>query len=204
MYDHARSSRFNGEFEITVLNSFDSRKEAEYHEELYINYFKTFENGLNETPSGKGFGHNSPKFTTLGFAYSEKSKQKMSESAKNRAKREGKEKRSLIAKRGWINGGSEYRKYMSDIRKGKRLRKPKLTDEQVEEIKRDFENKKPVLQKELDRLLPIYRKKSWREPSLIGLYYKQTKDKWNVSGTLIAGIIKGTHRKCPLPSLCQS
>ena len=204
MYDHAKSKKFNWEFDIVVLDSYSTRSESEEAEEKFIEEYDTYYNGLNATKGGKGWGHNSPKFTTLGYKYSEESKRKMSESAKARAEREGFEQRSIASKRGWENGGEEYRKHMSDIRKGKRLRKPKLTDDQVEEIRKDFEKQKDSLEKELNELIPKYKKKGWKQPSIIGLYYKHNKDKWKVSNVLIAGIIKGTHRKCPLPSLYQS
>ena len=67
-------------------------------EEYWINSLDTFNNGLNESPSGKGCGHNSPNFTTLGYKFSDEQRKKMSESAKKRAKREGFDIRSKRSK----------------------------------------------------------------------------------------------------------
>jgi len=192
MYDHSRSLRFKGGFSIFILNSFLSRAEAEIHKAVCVEKFNTYNDGLNKTLGRKG------------YTYSDESKRKMKHSAKARAIREGFELRSKRSKLGWSRGGEEYKQHMSNIRKGKRLRKPKLSDEQVEEIKRDFEINRLALETTLEGLIEQYRKYRWRMPTAISLYAKQTAQMWNVSKTTIMNILKGKSRACPLPAIYQS
>ena len=73
--------------------------------------------------------------------YSEESRQKMSESALARAEREKHTNvRSESSKKGWAVPG--VREHHSAIRKGKRLRAPKLSDDKVVEIRSTWADKK--------------------------------------------------------------
>ena len=75
---HKKSKRFSElkikEYEI--LYECDTYEEAEILEEEMIKKYNSFYNGLNESINGKG-NHLSKKFNTLGFKFSEDSKQKM-------------------------------------------------------------------------------------------------------------------------------
>lgn len=67
-----------------ILGEFISYDEALNFETKMITEHDTFHSGLNKTYSGKGNHHNSKKFTTKGFKFTEESKKKMSLSAKRR------------------------------------------------------------------------------------------------------------------------
>ena len=83
MGDHKRSNRFkNDEFDVTVLEESVDRNYIEQREEYWIEKLDTWKNGLNESSSGKGYGHNSPNFTTLGYKFTDVQREKMSKSAK--------------------------------------------------------------------------------------------------------------------------
>jgi len=80
---HSRSDRFNIGIKSTkILEECDDYSMAENLEEYYINKLDTFKNGLNLTNTGKGMSD--CKFNTLGHVFSEKSRLKMSKSAKKR------------------------------------------------------------------------------------------------------------------------
>lgn len=85
---HCHSGRFSDDFTMTVIYSSKDRDHIEDMEEEFIRIYDSYHNGLNLTESGKGWGHKSKKFTTLGFRFSEESKARMSESRK-KAIREG-------------------------------------------------------------------------------------------------------------------
>lgn len=75
---HKLDDRFKGrEFEMSVVFESESRDAAELKETELIEKMNTFRNGLNRTKSGRGHGHNSPHFSTLGRVFSEESKEKM-------------------------------------------------------------------------------------------------------------------------------
>lgn len=77
MKNHERSKRFElGISHIEILATCESYEKAGILEEKYIKEYDTFHNGLNDTINGKG-NHLSTNFTTLGYTYSELSKQKM-------------------------------------------------------------------------------------------------------------------------------
>lgn len=88
---HHHSGRFSDGFTMTPIYSSKDRNHIEDMEEEFIKMYDSYHNGLNLTESGKGWGHNSRKFTTHGFSFSEESKAKMSESRK-KAIREGRAK----------------------------------------------------------------------------------------------------------------
>jgi|ERR1700747_731819 len=103
---HRKSNRFSmGISDVIVLSDNISYEEAEILEEKYINQFDTYKHGLNVTPNGKGLNEGC-KFNTLGHKFSNKSKLKMSISAKKRGptnkgipcKEETKQKISLANK----------------------------------------------------------------------------------------------------------
>jgi N-glycosylase/DNA lyase len=82
--DHEKSIRFEaGIKDIKILEICDTYELAEEREEYYITFYNTFNNGLNITEDGKGYNKNC-KFNTVGHKHSDKSKKKMSISAKKR------------------------------------------------------------------------------------------------------------------------
>ena len=65
MGDHKRSKRFrDDEFIIEILEKSADRQYINEREEYWIQKLDTYKNGLNESWSGKGYGHNSSNFTT--------------------------------------------------------------------------------------------------------------------------------------------
>ena len=82
-----RSRRFR-EYKLSgvVLLFEGGYDECDAMEEYYINEYDTFKNGLNLTNRGKG-KNLSNKFNTLGYKFSESSRKKMSQSAKERTDR---------------------------------------------------------------------------------------------------------------------
>tara|TARA_R110000782_G_scaffold33221_10_gene80389 strand:- start:743 stop:1360 length:618 start_codon:yes stop_codon:yes gene_type:complete len=202
MAGHKRSDIFKDDaFVMTILFESSDRSAVELMEEKYIEEYDTFNSGLNETKSGKGFGHNSPKFTTLGFEYSDESKSRMSSSAKERAIREGSEIRSEISRKGWENGGEAYRKHQSDIRKGKRLCPVKLSDDSVDIIRERFSLE---VQEFRDEALLINKERTiknagWCHTNEFVLFAKKYADEFGVSEALIKNIVKGKMRTKRLP-----
>ncbi len=85
MSQHRNSDRFkNDSFDVEILFEDIDRNIVEEKENEFIDMFDTFENGLNLTKGGKGYSHDSSKFTTFNFKFSKKSRNKMSISAKRR------------------------------------------------------------------------------------------------------------------------
>lgn len=118
MAQHKLSERFKDHaFSYVILQEDSDRSTIEDAEPIAIEKYDTFFNGLNSTRGGKGFGHNSKKFNTLGFKFSEESRKKMSIAGKARAKREGFSVRSKRSKIVWSD--EKRRKNMSDVKKGK-------------------------------------------------------------------------------------
>lgn len=75
---HKRSKRFeDGIMKIEILFE-GSYIECENAEETYITLHDTYNNGLNITKHGKGNHHDSSRFNTLGYKFSDESKEKMS------------------------------------------------------------------------------------------------------------------------------
>lgn len=83
---HLHSGRFSKSFTMTQIYSSRDRSHIEDMEEEFIKIYDSFREGLNLTESGKGWGHNSRNFTTLGFSFSEESRAKMSKSRKKAIK----------------------------------------------------------------------------------------------------------------------
>ena len=120
---HKKSPRFEaGIKKIEILEKCESYELAEVLEEKYISEYDTYYNGLNLTIDGKGKNKDS-KFNTLGYKFSEKSKRKMSESAKKRGPNRKEVIHSESTKARW-----------SEIRKGKSYGPTKLTEKDWLEI----------------------------------------------------------------------
>ncbi len=94
-------------------------EECDALEEKFIQEYDTFRNGLNLTDKGKG-KNDTDKFNTYGYIYSEESKKKMSESAKNRKDRPKGYRHSDETKKKW-----------SDLRKGRVWGVVKLDKNQI-------------------------------------------------------------------------
>jgi hypothetical protein len=205
MGDHKRSLRFKDDgFDVEVLEESTDRGYIEAREEYWISKLDTYENGLNESWSGKGWGHRSPNFTTLGYVYSEESRKKMSDSAKERARREGSEARAERSRA--LYRDPEYRAKQVAAKKGKRLRPPKITDEQVFEIRALYESQKEEIEKEVSLLNEERYKKnpSWK-PSLPHSYFaKKYATKYNATPKYLSDILLWKTRKEVLPSLYKN
>lgn len=136
MAQHKISPRFQmHSFVYDILLQDTSREIIENAEIDAIQKYDTFRNGLNSTIGGKGYNHNSLKFNTIGYKFSDASKARMSKAAKERALREGFDVRSKRSKSIWSD--SDRRKKMSDIRKGK-VSHFKLTVDDKVSIKNQF------------------------------------------------------------------
>jgi hypothetical protein len=130
---HALSDRFKGHsFTYEIVLESENRKDVEDAEEKLIIELDTFHNGLNSTLGGKGYGHNSPNFSTFGYKFNDESKKKMSQSAKDRAKREGFDARSNRSKEFFAKDPSIKEK-MSAAKKGKKSWS-KISDDDIQKI----------------------------------------------------------------------
>lgn len=138
MYEHSRSARFRKfpwEYKIVFQTQTIDKCLAE--EERLITALDTYHNGLNESENGRGKNH-CTSFTTLGYKFSEVSRQKMSNT------------RLLLFKEGHIKPyrhtfTEKQRKQASDSRIGKQ-HSTKLTEKQVIEILELFDSKPPLEQ----------------------------------------------------------
>lgn len=74
---HKRSKRFADGIIKTEILFEGSYNECENNEELYITLHDTYVKGLNTTKHGKGNHHDSSRFNTLGYKFSDESKEKM-------------------------------------------------------------------------------------------------------------------------------
>ena len=205
MGDHKRSNRFKGDdFDVQILEESNDRNYIEGREEYWINSLDTFNNGLNESPSGKGCGHNSPNFTTLGYKFSDEQRKKMSESAKKRAKREGFHIRSKRSKENCKN--PEYIRKQKESKSGKRLRPPKLTDNQVDEIRDTFAKELDKIKEELIPINEERRKKNsgWKPITPYSTFARKYCEYYNVTAKCIADIVSGKTRTERLPSIYKS
>ena len=195
MQCHRISDRFlNDDFDITILEESESRKYIEDREEYYIKKYDSFENGLNETLEGKGHNHGSEKFTTLGYKFSDEQRRNMSIAAKERAEREGHKKRSDMVKRAWNKEG--VREHHSNVRKGKRLHPPKLSDEQVDQIRKRFLNEQPDINK-ITKQINEYRKNknsSWKLTNDVVVFSKQYAEEYGVCYKTLVYILNGKNR----------
>lgn len=204
--DHKRSKRFSNDgFTVQILAISNERSIIESMEEYAISLYDTFNNGLNSSWSGKGYGHNSNKFTTAGYTFSDQQRQRMSIAAKQRAEREsGTQIRSNSSILGWKRGGEKYRQHMSAIRKNKRVRKPKLTDDVVKQMRLEFEELKPALQEELVEINAFRKSRGYRLATPETLFAQKWHTKYQVTNACIRQILNNTARLTPLPCICKS
>lgn len=197
MGDHKRSKRFrDDEFTIEILEKSTDREYINEREEYWIQKLDTYKNGLNESWSGKGYGHNSSNFTTQGYIFSEESRKKMSESAKKRC---DSNKMREISKSQWDD--PEIRKHHSEIRKGKRLRKPKISDEVVAEIRNHYENEKIKCEKEIKEYNETAKKKGWPQKTPSSHFARKYAEHYKCSNVTLKGIIEWKIRTKVLPSI---
>lgn len=130
MSAHKKTERFAlGIQNIEILKECDTYEEAEAIEENYIKIYDTYHNGLNESIDGKG-NHLSPSFTTKGFKFSNKSKNKMKDSHWSKT---GKYKPI------GIKHSEETKQKWSILRKGKAWGPRKIPIEDALKIKEEFE-----------------------------------------------------------------
>lgn len=203
MGDHKRSNKFkNIGFDYKILEESTDRNYIEKREEYWIKRLKTFTEGLNSTILGKGYGHNSPRFTTLGYTFSEDSRKKMSEAAKRRGG--GSEQMRELSLNQWKD--PKMRKHHSDIRKGKRLRKPKLSDEIVAEIRNRYKIEYDILMNEVMVINEERHKKnpSWNKVTPHRHFANKYAKEYGVSNTLLVGIVTNKTRTEILPCICKS
>lgn len=204
IYCHKISERFKGDdFDTKILAESTNRSKIEELEEYFIKYYDTYNNGLNDSESGKGYGHNDPKFTTLGYKFTNEQRQRMSEAGKKRALREGFETRSKRSKAAWEN--EEYRKKQIEIRKNKRLRPPKISDEDVVKIRERFHSMKEYLEKETFRINEARHSKnpSWKKTNKERVFANMFHKEYGVSSPALYGIVSYKTRTKVLPSLCK-
>lgn len=202
MADHRRSKRFyQDDFEVTILEESDDRNKIEQLEEYYIKKYDTHCTGLNCSPSGKGCGHNSPRFTTLGYIYSPQSRKKMSIKAKARAKRDH-DKMSERSRQLWND--PEYRKRQEGKREGKRLRPPKLTDDQVKEIRKLFAEMKGQIENDIRPINETRIKMGYSPATPEREFAKRYCRQYAVSETLIRNIVTNKTRTECLPQIYRS
>jgi len=117
--DHKKSLRFSKLRIISHEILFEGTwEECDKFEEFFIEKYDTYRNGLNCTKRGKGLSE-CDKFNTLGFVYSEKSRKRMSDSAKLRG-----------SNNKGIRHSQELKEHWSRIRKGK-VWGPRKLDESV-------------------------------------------------------------------------
>lgn len=135
---HRKSKRFNDIpiLKYEILIHCQTHEEALKYEKFFIEEYDTYNNGLNNSKDGTG-NHNSKKFTTQGFKFSEKSKNKMSKTAKKNNK--------IKHARKWYNSLTEeqrieFHKLHSIKTKGK-PKPTKIKKEIVEDILYSFKEK---------------------------------------------------------------
>lgn len=202
---HQISERFkDDDFDVKILAEDSDRSKIEYLEEYYISYYDTYHNGLNKTKGGKGFGHNDPMFTTLGYTFTPEQRKNMSEAGKKRALREGFEVRSQRSKSVWQN--EEYRRKQSEIKKNKRLRPPKISDEEVLQIRKRFHSMEDYLNREAGRINKERHSKnpSWKKTNKERVFANKFHTEYGITNTSLHSIVSYKTRTTVLPSLCKS
>ena len=203
MNSHKIDERFrDDEFDVQVLEESKDRSYIEKMEEEYIKKYDTYDNGLNKSRGGKGYGHNSPKFNTLGYQFTEEQRRNMSEAAKKRAQREGHEKRSEICKKGWLD--PKHREHQSNVRKNKRLTPPKISDDQVDEIRKMWEEERPSITESLVEYNEKQKSLGRMELSPEGHFSRKYASQYNVTPVTIKNIITWKSRTKVLPAIYKS
>lgn len=125
MAHHRWSNRFREHtFDVVILEESDDVGIFEKESDYIAKHGTLAPNGLNLSWSGKGFGHNSPNFTTRGYRYSEESRQKMRDAWKRRSPRQ----------KGVFHHSAAARQKMSEMRKGMNTGPRKLTPERYLEL----------------------------------------------------------------------
>jgi len=200
---HKIDQRFcDDEFDVQVLEESEDRSYIERMEEEYIKKYDTYNNGLNKSKSGKGYGHNSPKFNTLGYQFTEEQRKNMSKAAKKRAQREGHEKRSENCRKPWLD--PKYRKHQSNVRKNKRLTPPKISDDQVDEIRKIWDEERSSIQESLVKYNEKQRSLGRMEMTPEGHFSQKYAPHYNVTPVTIKNIITWKSRTKVLPAIYKS
>ena len=199
MGDHKRSKRFrDDDFDVVILEESIDRSYIEDKESYYILAHDTFNNGLNDTETGKGYGHSSPAFSTLGYIFSDESRKKMSDSAKKRCVG-NLEVMSERSKKTWKN--LEYREHQSKVRRGKRLKPPKLSDETVNEIRVLYLSLLKLYKEKCE----VYNEEAAKLGRMLstphGMFAKEYHNKYEVSTTTIKNIVLNKTRTKTLPAV---
>lgn len=152
---HKRSKRFEiGIANISILAECETYEEAENLETYYISVYDTYNNGLNETLNGKG-NHNSPKFNTKEYKFSEASRKKMSENHWS--------KRGFVSGMKGKNHTSETKLSWSNKRKGKVWGPTKID---ADDIRKSY----GVISFSLEDALPLIKKTSRDIATLENMY----------------------------------
>lgn len=134
MSQHKKHKRFKDHnFVYEIIYESESYDDVQSMEEKFIEEFDTFYGGLNETIDGSG-NHLSPKFTTMGYVYSNESREKMSA---NHWSKHGKFEPWNKGKKNCFT--QDTLNAMSKKRKGVRPKgTTKLTEDLVRNIRTDF------------------------------------------------------------------
>lgn len=173
---HKISDRFKDyTFYYEILDSSVTQEEADYLEELYIQKYDTYHNGLNKTISGKG-NHKSSKFTTKGWKMPEDVKAKISEKLKG--------KPAWNKNKPW---DKKTRERFSKVRKGKCYRPTKLTWEIVDNIREDYKAQKWI--NNFSELIGVV-KPNGRKETYDNLFSKKYAEILNTTQQNITSIIK--------------
>lgn len=150
MYAHKKSLRFSKSTikNVNILRECDSYESALYFEKMHIEIFDTYKNGLNVTPSGQGKNIDC-KFNTLGFVYSEESRNKMKKNHWSKTKKYTPKgfKHSFETKEKW-----------SQKRKGVVWGPVKISKNVALEIQKNY--KEDLIHFDMDFLKPLVKKSS--------------------------------------------
>lgn len=129
---HLKSARFeNNIIDKKILAECATYEKAEYLEEIYIDLFDTWNNGLNLTATGKGL-NDGAKFNTLGHKFDLTTRAKMSQAA--------------MGRKTWLSDwnkdmspySEETKQKWSQIRKNKVWSPRKITQIQAKSLYEDF------------------------------------------------------------------
>lgn len=192
LWSHRNSNRFkDDDFSFEILEESSDRNYIESQETYWIQKFDTYHNGLNETKTGKGFGHSSSKFTTLGYKFSEKSKDKMRKSAKARVDPENMRQISLNM---WKD--PKMRKHHSDVRKNRRLRPPKFSDKEIEQIRNryhdEFDSLK-VLTQQINETRHA-KNSSWKKSTVESTFANLYAEEYGCSSVFLKNVVSNKTR----------
>jgi hypothetical protein len=88
-HKNRKSSMFGENFIVEPIYMSTDREHIEDMEEYFISEYDSYNNGHNLTKTGKGNHNNSERFNTMGYKFSDESKQKM-RVARHRLKEQGK------------------------------------------------------------------------------------------------------------------